>query len=112
MNEDGIKWLVLYPVGIAGWILKEGVGILFPDEKTNKILHEWDKYWMLKAHFNVGIFYAIILTAPCIYLWVTNKLATSWGAPLFASCTLAISIAAFSFYQARIKVRELLIHAN
>jgi len=112
INEEGMKWVVLYPMGIATWMLKEGISIIFPSEETNQILHKWDKYWMLKAHFNIGIFYAIILTIPCLYLWLTSKLVTSWGISIFSACALAISLAAFSFYGARIKVKELLIQAD
>jgi len=51
-------------------------------------------------------------SVPCLYLWITSKLVTPWGVTLFSACTLAISLAAFSFYGARIKIKELLIHAN
>lgn len=112
INKDALKWLVIYPVGLATWMLKEGVSILFPNEIMSKILHEWTDYWQLKAHFNVGVFYAVFLSVPCIYVWATNNLTTGWGGALFLSCTFSISLAAFSFYQAKLKIKELLINAK
>ena len=112
INEEGMKWAVAYPVSISIWMLKEGISIIFPGDEINKTLHKWDKYWMLKAHFNIGVFYAIILTIPCLYLWLTSKLVTPWGVYLFSACALSISLSAFSFFGARIKVKELLIHAK
>ena len=109
-NSDALKWLIIYPVGLATWMLKEGTKIIFPDDKMSKTLHEWKYYWQLKAHFNVGIFYAISLSALCVFVWATNNLTTGWGFSLFISCIIAISLDALSFYQAQVKVKEILIH--
>ncbi len=60
INEDALRWAMLFPISISGWTLKDGVGVIFPDDKTSKILHEWPDFWRLKVHFNVGIMNSII----------------------------------------------------
>jgi hypothetical protein len=111
-SDDALKWLVAYPIGLAGWMLKDGVGVLFPDEKSNRILHEWPEYWRLKAHFDVGLFYSISLTVPCVLVWVFDKLKTIEGAWVFGACAVALSVSAYSFYEAKIKLKSTLIHLN
>ncbi len=111
-NEEAIKWVTLYPLGICGWVLKDGSTVLFPDDKTNKILHDWPDYWRLKTHFHVGIIYSILFVLPCFYIWLTGEILTIYGVAIFLSCSIACSINAFSFFQAKIKIKEILIHAK
>lgn len=111
LNEDALKWIVLFPVTIIGWILKEGVSVLFPDEKLVKIFHEWPDFWKLKVHFNVGLFYCL-LGLPCILVWLMDKVATASGVVVFVGCSLALVINAYSFYSAKIQVKSALIHFN
>ena len=83
LNEDAIKWAMLFPMGIAGWTLKEGRGVLFPSEKNEKALHEWPDYWRLKIHFDVGILNSILFTMPCLIVWLLDVLNTLVGAWVF-----------------------------
>lgn len=112
LNEDAVKWAMLFPIGIAGWTLKEGVGVIFPDERTTKILHEWPEYWRLKAHFNIGILNSILYLLPCIAVWFSGTLKVFEGAWMFFIFMIALSLNAFSFYAAKISVKSALILHN
>ncbi|WP_415775004.1 hypothetical protein ACMYQ1_13620 [Shewanella oncorhynchi] len=112
INEDALKWAMLFPISISGWTLKEGVGVIFPDDRTSKILHEWPDYWRLKAHFNVGILNSVIYLLPCISVWFIGGLNKFDGVWLFFMFAIAVSLNAFSFYIAKISVRSALIRAH
>lgn len=112
MNEDALKWAMLFPISICGWTLKDGVGVIFPSDTTSKILHEWPDYWRLKVHFNVGILNCIIYLLPCMAVWFSGTLNKFDGVWLFFTFAIAASINAFSFYTAKIGVRSALIKAN
>ena len=100
---------MLLPIGISGWTLKEGVGILFPDDRTAKILHEWPDYWKLKVHFNVGIFNSILYLTPCMVVWLLDGLKHFEGAWIFFTFAIVVLVNAFSFYTAKIAVRSALL---
>lgn len=109
INQDALEWAMLFPIGISGWTLKEGIGVIFPDDRTNKILHEWADYWKLKAHFDIGVFNSIIYLLPCISVWFFGGLDKFEGAWLFFMFAIAATLNAFSFYTAKISVRSALI---
>lgn len=109
INEDALKWAMLFPISISGWTLKEGVNVIFPSDQASKILHEWPDFWKLKVHFNVGILNSIIYLLPCIVVWFVGELDKFDGAWLFFMFAAATSINAFSFYTAKIGVRSALI---
>ena len=111
-NQDAIKWVVIFPVSIFGWILKEGSGVLFPDTNTNKILHQWPNYWRLKAHFQVGVILCFLLILPCIFMWFTNKLGGFEWAWFFFVFVIALILNASSFYFGKIELRSILIHVK
>ncbi|MEL4429363.1 hypothetical protein [Shewanella mangrovisoli] len=112
INQDALKWAMLFPVSISGWTLKDGIGVIFPDDKTSKILHEWPDFWRLKAHFNIGIMNSIIYLLPCMAVWFIDGLSKFDGAWFFFMFAVAVSINAFSFYTAKIGIRSALIRAN
>ena len=112
INEDALKWAMIFPISISGWTLKEGFGVIFPDEKTLKVFHEWPDFWRLKVHFNLGIMNSIIYLLPCIVVWFTDGLNKFYGAWVFFVFAVAISLNAFSFYTAKIEIRSALIKAN
>jgi hypothetical protein len=112
LNEDAIKWAMIFPVGIAGWTLKEGVGVLFPTEKNEKALHEWPDYWRLKTHFDAGVMNSILFAIPCLIVWLLSALNTLVGAWVFIGFAGALSINAFSFYTAKIHLRSALIQID
>lgn len=112
INEDALKWAMLFPISICGWTLKEGVGVIFPSDTTAKILHEWPDYWRLKVHFDVGIFNCIIFILPCMVVWFSGILNKFDGVWLFLTFAIAASINAFSFYNAKINIRSALIKDN
>ncbi|SFG69786.1 hypothetical protein [Neptunomonas qingdaonensis] len=111
INEDALKWAMFFPISISGWTLKEGIGVLFPDDRTSKILHSWPDYWRLKIHFNVGVLNCIIYLLPCIGVWFVGGLNTFDGAWLFFMFAVAISLNAISFYTAKISIRSALIRS-
>ncbi len=112
VNGDALKWIIAYPVSIAGWIFKNGSSVIFPDEKSNRALHEWQEYWKLKAHFNIGLLYCILFSAACLATWFLNKLVTLEGAWIFCSCSIGLSILVYSFYSAKIELKSALIHID
>lgn len=112
MNEDALKWAMLFPISISGWTLKDGVSVIFPDDKTSKILHEWPDFWRLKVHFNVGIMNSISYLLPCMAVWFVGGLNKFDGAWLFFMFAVATSLNAFSFYTAKIGIRSALIKAH
>ncbi|WP_139182048.1 hypothetical protein [Pseudomonas flexibilis] len=112
INENALQWAMLFPISVSGWTLKEGVGVIFPDDRTTRILHEWPDYWRLKCHFNVGILNTIIYLIPCLAIWFTGGLNKFEGAWLFFMFAIATSINAFTFYTAKIGVRSALIRAH
>lgn len=112
INDEALKWVMLFPISVSGWTLKEGVGIIFPDDRTSKILHEWPDYWRLKAHFDVGILNSILYLLPCIVVWFIGGLSKFDWAWLFFMFAIAASLNAFSFYTAKIAVRSALIRIH
>lgn len=112
IDEDAVKWAMLFPISISGWTLKEGVGVILPDDRTSKALHEWPDYWRLKVHFNVGVLNSIIYLIPCLAVWFVGGLNQFDGAWLFFMFAIAASLNAFSFYTAKIGVRSALIRTH
>jgi len=112
LNEDAIKWAMIFPAGIASWTLKEGVAVLFPSDKNEKALHEWPDYWRLKVHFDVGITNSILFTIPCFIVWIMSALNTLVGAWVFVGFVGALSVNALSFYTAKIHLKSTLIHLD
>lgn len=112
LNEDALQWTVLFLISVSGWTFKDGVNVIFPDEKKSKILHEWPDFWRLKVHFNVGIMNSIIYLIPCVavlFIGGLNKFDDAW---LFFTFAVATSLNAFSFYTAKIAIRSALIKAH
>lgn len=112
INEDASKWAMLFPISIVGWTFKDGVSVLFPDDKTSMILHKWPDFWRLRVHFNVGIMSSIIYLLPCIGVWFIGGLTKFDGAWLFVTFAFATSLNAFSFYTAKINIRSALVKAH
>jgi len=112
LNENAIFWAMVFPAGIAGWTFKEGVGVLFPDDKNERTLHEWPGYWRLKIHFDVGIFNSVLFTIPCFAVWLLSALNTLIGTWIFIGFAGALSINAFSFYAAKIHLKSALIRLD
>lgn len=40
INDDAMKWAMLFPISISGWTLKDGVGVIFPNDRTSRFLHD------------------------------------------------------------------------
>lgn len=112
LNEEAVKWVVVFPISVFGWILKEGVGVLFPDESSLKIFSQWPDYWKLKIHFNVGILYCFLLGIPCLIIWLSDKLNIFEGAFVFVVCVIALSVNAYSFYTAKIHLKSALLRLD
>lgn len=112
LNEDAVKWAMIFPAGIAGWTFKEGVAVLFPSDKNEKALHEWPDYWRLKVHFDVGITNSMLFTIPCFIVWIMSALNTLIGAWVFVGFAGALSVNAFSFYTAKIHLKSALIRLD
>lgn len=112
LNEDAVKWVMLLPVGLAGWTLKEGVGVIFPGDDVNRVLHQWPDYWRIKAHFDVGVLNAFLFFIPCLIVWMLGDFNTLIGATFFFAFAGSLSINAFSFYTAKLNVRTALLRLD
>ncbi|WP_271410752.1 hypothetical protein [Pseudomonas sp. Q1-7] len=111
-NEKAVDWLILYPMAVGAWVLNEARNVLFPTGGADSVLHQWEGYWRLKAHYNVGLFYCLFPIVPCVLVWLFNSIFTSWGITLFFACVVVVSVSAISFYQANVRLRELLINVS
>ena len=109
LNEKAVEWILLYPVSIAVWVIKEAGSVLFPSERMDSILHEWDGYWKLRVHYNTGLFYCVAPVVPCFYIWLMGFISKPLGLWVFLTCSMVSSVSAFSFYQANIRLKEILI---
>lgn len=108
LNQEALKWLALVPLGIAGWTLNEARNVIFPDEKSVKILSKWPDYWKLKTHFYVGITFCALFVVPCLFIWFFDELKNFQSAWSFCTFTLALAINAGSFYFAKIELKSIL----
>lgn len=112
INEDALKWVMLFPISISGWTLKDGVGVIFPNDRASRVLHEWPGYWRLKAHFDVGILNSIIYLLPCVSVWFFGGLEKFEGAWVFFMFAIATALNACSFYTAKISIRSALVKVD
>jgi hypothetical protein len=112
INKDALQWAIVLPIAISSWILKDGVGVIFPNDNTDKILHDWPDYWKLKVHFDVGIFNCIIFLLPCLGVLFSGTLNKFGGVWLYLIFAFAGLINACTFYYAIIDIRSALIKIN
>jgi len=108
-NDKALEWVIAYPLGLMVWILKDGVSVLFPDPQNAKILHQWHGYWRLKVHFNVGIAYGLVASFICLIIWLKGGVSNAKELYIFLISASVLSVSAFSFYLANIKIKEILV---
>lgn len=112
INEDALKWAALFPISLTIWTFKEATGVIFPDEKSSKLLHQWPDYWKLKAHFNIGIANSVIFVLPCLIVWLLGDLNSTAGVWIFLTFSIANSINTLSFYLAKISIKSILLKSE
>lgn len=111
-NDKALEWVIAYPLGLMVWMLRDGVTVLFPDSEKSKILHQWPGYWGLRAHFNVGLAYGFVASLTCLIIWLKGGVSNAKELYVFLVSAIVLSISAFSFYFANIKIKEMLIRST
>lgn len=111
-NAKALEWVMLFPISVFVWTMKESRSVIFPDNYAAKVIHEWPGYWKLRAHFDVGIFNNIIYIIPCLLVWIFDGLLMFEGAFVFFVFASALTINAFTFYLAKVNVSSALIKVD
>lgn len=112
LNQDLLKYLMLVPIGLAAWVVKELLQLPFENEAATKLLVGWPEYWKLKLHIWCSVGFAVLFACTSIVPWlVTSGVSTGLGLLLFATSILGQLSLATSVYSARFRIKELLVHA-
>lgn len=113
LNEEFLKYMVVTPIGIGLWVVNESRQLLQEDKDSIKVLTAWPDYPKLKVHVWVGLLYCLTFAALSLVPWAARSgVSSGAGLLLFFASIAGQFIVAASVYTARIKVRELLSHAN
>lgn len=109
INTDIIKYLILLPIVIYGWVIKEARDLITSEKDNIKILVNWPDYWKLKAHIHsslaFGLFFCITSLTPWIY---KPGISDGFGITLFTTSLLGNITVAGSIYFAQITIKEIL----
>jgi hypothetical protein len=108
INNELIKYLILFPVGVFAWMLKEGKDLLFGDVDYTKKLVNWPGYWKLKVHIYVALFYGFLFCMVSATPWFFKKnISEGIGLLLFATGILGCLWSAASIYFAQMSMKEI-----
>lgn len=106
-NTDLIKYLIVLPVGVFAWVLKEVKDIVVAEKDNIKVLINWPDYWRLKCHLQVSILYGVIFCCASIAPWLRDQaIYDAFGIVVFLNSLLGILIVATSVYFAQISLKE------
>lgn len=111
INDTAVSYLVLFPVMVVAWVVREGDKVLFSNERPELVV-SWSGYWMIKSHFHVGIFNSIIFLLPCLIIWSLDFYKDFSGFYFLLVFTVALIINAFSFYLAGIRLKEIMLKVS
>jgi len=113
LNDEILKYLMLLPIVLAVWIIKETRILLQEDKETIRILTQWEGYWKLKAHTWVSLGYAVVFALMSLLPWITSwGIKTGTGFLLFIASIIGQLYLAISVYAARIRVKEIISHVT
>jgi hypothetical protein len=112
LNNELAKYLIILPIGIVVWILKEFQQLLQSDKSTTRFLVGWPDYWKLKLHIWVSVFYAVIFACLSIAPWVVQTgISTGTSLLFFITGIVGQLSLAISVYATRLRVKEILANA-
>src|SRR5471032_1538043 len=107
-NADLIKYLILLPISIFIWILKEVKDVVVLEKDNIKFLVNWPNYWKFKIHLLVSIIYGFIFIVFSTIPWVRKEnISDALGLALFFEGLLGMIIVASSIYFAQISLKEI-----
>lgn len=113
LNEELLKYLILLPLGLGGWVATELVHLLHEDKETTRILSAWSDYWKLKVHVWVSLLYAVLFSFLSIAPWLVKSGVSSAGGLLLFFISIAGQlVVAASVYVARLQVKESIANAQ
>lgn len=113
LNDEVLKYLMLMPIALAVWVMNESRVLLQEDNETILILTGWEDYWKLKVHAWVALSYAVLFVFMSLMPWASKSgISTGIGFLLFVSSILGQLALAISVYVARIRAKEILVHAK
>lgn len=113
LNEEFLKYMFVVPVGVGLWVTNESRLLLQEDKETIKILTAWQEYRLLKTHIWVGLLYALLFAALSILPWAAKSgVSSGTGLLLFLVAIAGQFIVAASVYSARIRLKEIIVHAS
>lgn len=108
INEELVKYLILLPIGLIGWIVKEAKDLVFADAENAKQLINWPDYWKLKVHIYVGLIFAVVFFIISAIPWLSkNGISNGKGLVLFIAGLMGTVWVAASIYFAQISVKEI-----
>lgn len=113
LNEEFLKYMFVAPIAVGLWVTNESRLLLQEDKETIKILTGWNDYKLLKAHIWAGLLYALLFAAVSLVPWAAKSgVSNGAGLLLFIVATAGQFTVAASVYSARIKVKEIIVHAS
>lgn len=113
VNDEALKYLMLLPTALAGWVINEARVLLQEDKETVRILTNWPDYWKLKTHTWITLGYAVVFAIMSLIPWVAKSgIGTGTGMLLFLASIVGQLCLGMSVYDARIRVKEIISQIN
>lgn len=113
LNDEVLKYLMLLPAALAVWVINETRVLLQEDRETVRILTDWPDYWKLKVHTWISLGYAVVFAFMSLIPWVAKSgISSGIGMLLFLASIIGQLCLAISVYAARIRVKEIIVHAK
>lgn len=106
INEEIVKYLMLLPMAICAWTIKEAKDLVFSEVKQ---LVNWPDYWRIKIHIYTCFFYAAIFFSMSVIPWLSKTgISDGRGLILFSSGVAGCMWVAGSIYFAQMSVKEII----
>lgn len=113
LNDEFLKYFFVAPVAVGLWVFNESRLLLQEDKDTIKILTGWPEYRLLKTHIWVGLLYAMLFAAVSLLPWAARSgVSSGTGLLLFVVAVIGQLIVAASVFAARIRIKEVIVHAS
>lgn len=109
-NTDIWKYIPVIPVALAGFAVTYSWKILHPlENSSNRILYEWEYYWMLKYRVVASIIICAVCVVCSISIWLfSSKLTSKFLGVLFLASSGVSAIVIFNQLLAAFKIKEIL----
>ena len=108
INEEIVKFLILLPIALFAWIIKESKELIFSEKDHTKQLVNWPDYWRLKIHIYVSFLFSVIFCITSIIPWLSKTgISNGIGLILFTAGVVGCLWVAGSIYFAQMSVKEI-----